>query len=252
MNPIRIYWSDCGFTWYNFGDFYSKVLVEKLSGRKTLRYNSPKDAEIVCGGSIIQQLPYDYDGYIYGCGYIADWYESSFQMAKISALRGKLTARRLGVDVPLGDPLLLVEKPDIEPKYELGILPHYVDAGDPDLYRLARSNDGILVIDICAPDVIERIASCKNIISSSLHGVVIADALDIPNQWTLFSEGKIAGSTFKYRDYYSVFGIQDPIPYRYDKSHGFEWILRRIDWTPKDLTQIKKDLLDAFPKVLCG
>lgn len=47
--------------------------------------------------------------------------------------------------------------------------------------------------------------ACKYIISSSLHGLICADSICIPNRWIKLSE--LLGSDFKFHDYYSVFDI---------------------------------------------
>jgi pyruvyltransferase len=49
------------------------------------------------------------------------------------------------------------------------------------------------------------------VLSSSLHGLVIADSLRIPNQWAKLST-LIIGDDYKFVDYYSCFGIENPEP----------------------------------------
>lgn len=51
-------------------------------------------------------------------------------------------------------------------------------------------------------DIIDQINECEFIISSSLHGLIISDAYNIPNVWAVFSD-KIVGGEFKYKDYYA-------------------------------------------------
>ena len=48
--------------------------------------------------------------------------------------------------------------------------------------------------------VIHEIAKCEHILSSSLHGLVVADALGIPNGWIKLSD-RVVGDGFKFKDY---------------------------------------------------
>jgi len=96
----------------------------------------------------------------------------------VLAVRGKLTADALGIEnVVLGDLGLLASRIwTKEPaKYNIGVVRHYVDK---DEYPFAD-----IVIDATEPaeQVIKKISSCRVIMSSSLHGIIIADSYGIPN-----------------------------------------------------------------------
>lgn len=51
-------------------------------------------------------------------------------------------------------------------------------------------------------DVIKQILSCEYVVSTSLHGLILADAYGVPNQWITLQNR----SDFKYKDYYSSVG----------------------------------------------
>src|SRR5690606_13222558 len=53
-------------------------------------------------------------------------------------------------------------------------------------------------------EVISEISSCTCIVSSSLHGLIVADSYRIPTAWMILSD-KINGGPFKYNDYYSIY-----------------------------------------------
>lgn len=59
-----------------------------------------------------------------------------------------------------------------------------------------------------AVEVVSDIASCREVFSCSLHGLIAADALGLPNRWVELeiSASDAAGSRFKFDDYYAAFG----------------------------------------------
>lgn len=252
-NKLKLFWVRCGERGNNFGDAHSATIVSRVSGREVEHYDVDRmtDAELVSCGSIFHLCDHAWGGWFWGTGIIQDDHQFEFPNAQICAVRGKLTAKRLGIkkDIPLGDPLLLWQG-ERRPRYRLGIVPHYVDFSDHELAKIAMKRDDILVIDPLAPDAPDRIATCEHILSSGLHGLVIADALGIPNQWMTFPESKVVGHGFKFRDYYSAFGIDDPIPYMFEKDVTSTYLIARIEWSPKNLQPILDGLLESFPKEL--
>ena len=66
------------------------------------------------------------------------------------------------------------------------------------------------VIDVNRPpfDVVRDISTCEAIVSSSLHGLIVADALEIPNVRVSF-HGRLKGGDFKFEDYASGVGRGD-------------------------------------------
>jgi len=140
----------------------------------------------------------------------------------ILAIRGPLSRKALlskGIKCPkiYGDPALLLPKyykPKSKKKYELGIIPHYVD-----YHKIKRKiNDKrIKIINVKKPTehVIEEIFSCKKTISSSLHGLIVSHAYRIPSLWAEFSD-HVVGKGFKFRDYLKSvkLGVYGPMNFR--------------------------------------
>ncbi|OPY26723.1 MAG: hypothetical protein A4E28_02349 [Methanocella sp. PtaU1.Bin125] len=92
--------------------------------------------------------------------------------------------------------------------------------------------------------VIDQICSCKYIASSSLHGIITADTYRIPSAWLEFSEG-VAGSGFKFRDYFASVGKTDETPLRVDQKTTIDDIIGSVH-----NAKIRIDLdelLDACP-----
>jgi pyruvyltransferase len=174
---------------------------------------------------------------------------------KVYAVRGPLTRNLLlkqGIECPeiYGDPALLFPRfynPTIEKKYKLGIIPHYVDSNSDWIKSIKR--DDVKVLDICMEthEFVDALKECENIISSSLHGVIAADAYGIPNMWMTINGSKdVYGGGFKFRDYFAsvkrdvkCFEAIDSIPLDLDN------VIKEI---PPHKIEIDLDMLyDACP-----
>ena len=124
--------------------------------------------------------------------------------------------------MPLGDPALIL--PDLyqpksyeEKKFKLGIVPHYIDQTDFVSRFDPQGEKSYTVLNIAINKVerfIDRIIECEFIISSSLHGVIIAQAYNIPAVWVEFSD-KVIGSGFKFFDFFQSVGIAPYKPQRF-------------------------------------
>ncbi len=169
--------------------------------------------------------------------------------AHFASIRGELTAEemRCGDDVLRGDPLVLSNLVFDIPKtrkYRLGIIPHVRSYDD----YAKRINGRIKLIDPSRHPlaVIKDIASCDMIASQSLHGLIVADAFDIPNIWLEPSAG-MEGGQFKFRDYFTtldrdkeamqlqdvMFMDPDQLPYevakyRYDKRRYLQTLCKTL------------------------
>lgn len=205
-NLIKVHW---GRVLNNFGDCLQPDILKHY--RLTPVYVSQKDADIILAGSILQWIPKDFNGYIIGTG--GDNFKYEFPNAKILAVRGKLTLSNISgctENIKLGDPGLLMsyvfpEKSEV--KYKLGVIPHFVDK-DSDIILNWRKRFGpdVLFIDVLRSpkQVIAEIKQCASIVSSSLHGLIIADAFHIPNM--RFVNRQTMPTSFydyKFDDYYS-------------------------------------------------
>lgn len=200
----------------NWGDFISPVLYKYITGDKCeyLPENNDYDGiSYAMIGSILGWLT-NPKVIVWGCGFISE--ESKLQaQLDIRAVRGKLTRDMIlqqGYNCPevYGDPVLLFKRyynPDVSKKYKLGIIPHYVDK---DCEWVKNLPNDVKVIDICGEShkFIDDVLECETIASSSLHGLVLSDAYNIPNLWIKLSDG-IGGNGFKFRDYFS--SINKPV-----------------------------------------
>ncbi|MCE4027307.1 polysaccharide pyruvyl transferase family protein [Microbacterium sp. Au-Mic1] len=185
----------------NFGDALTPLLLPRYG--LVPRHREPDRARLVGVGSLIQFLPADFDGAIWGTGAIDDA-ERLLPDATVLAVRGPLTAERIGAGaVAYGDPGLLVARHLRRPGSDgqVALVAHGHHRGDEDLLALAR-RDGVRAVDVhrAAPPVVREIASAGAVLTTSLHGLVTADAYGIPAVWTT-REPALIGGDFKFRDY---------------------------------------------------
>lgn len=213
----------------NFGDDLNFFIFKILSNRKPcFNYSSLlpfliKDKENILGiGSIIESHV-NKDSIIWGSGAMYGDVDLKQKPKKVLAVRGPLTRKYLcaqGVSCPevYGDPALLLpflyKKKKHRPKYKLGVIPHFKDFDSKYLLNL-RNDPNVKLIRVKwyqkLEYVIDEICDCEFIVSSSLHGLIVADAYNIPNLWVKFSDN-IEGGFFKYFDYFMSVGRKDREP----------------------------------------
>lgn len=247
----------------NYGDLIGRYLVEKIS-RKDVVWVKPSAFSIfnwfspifVTVGSVLTHI----NKYciVWGSGIISKEY--FIHRAEFLAVRGPQTRKHLigqGFDVPeiYGDPALLLPDyfhPRVEKKYEYGIIPHYNDMHL--VKEWFKGNDKILIIDLMTNDVeskTKELLSCKKIVSSSLHGIIVAHAYQIPAVWQKFSE-KIFGDDIKYQDYMEsvVLAYYKPMVRTVEYTNDeLEALFVKYPSLPSTNTveQLKKDLMDVCP-----
>ena len=192
----------------NCGDTLSKPILEHFLNSKVELTGRSTKGKILGVGSVMSALREN--DVVWGTGCIRNKRRRVPKGVKILALRGKMTARLLGVDCKtFGDPALLlplIYNPEVEKKYGVGYIPHYVDK------PLFEGSDA-RVIDIQQDwkRFVNEIKECKKIISSSLHGLIIAEAYGIPVEWQVYSD-KVIGKGFKFRDYLTGTGRKPQEP----------------------------------------
>jgi len=239
----------------NFGDMLTPLVVAYLHKKKIRRLPTfffPYIEHYFIIGSILQKSTSKTN--IWGSGLISRSSKCKSKPKKIFAVRGPLTKSLLedqGIDCPevFGDPALLMPEiysPSIKKKYKLGVVPHYVDKNHPWL-KINSDNKDILIIDVQREnplEVIDDLLACEKIISSSLHGIIVADAYSIPSLWVEFSN-KVVGEGFKFLDYFLSVGRKDNKPIYMLQDLKIEEIEREF-YNYKILIDLKK-LKESFP-----
>ena len=170
------------------------------------------------------------------------------------AIRGKFSAELiLNKNIPvMGDPGLLcylLASSVPEKKYAVGIVPHYKDQKNSLVQRFIENNKHVKFIDILSDtnSFIHQVQECEIILSSSLHGLIVADAFAIPNAWIRLSD-LVRGEGFKFRDYYSAFGMDGVFPFSFHQETTLLDIQKiREDYQRTNIEKIKNNLLQSFP-----
>ncbi|MBH8611567.1 polysaccharide pyruvyl transferase family protein [Pseudomonas mohnii] len=245
----------------NFGDYLSPLVVEMLA-KKTVVYAPIQKAELMAIGSIMNReqkarrfmMPRRL--HVWGAG--TDSPDCSFSGRHYyHAVRGFKTREQitsLKGDPALGDPGLLANhwwdgRPRPQKRFKVGIIPHYVDH-DNQVVRQLSEMPGVNVINVFWPveQVLKSIQECEFIISSSMHGLIVADSFGVPNRRVKFSEGKI--SDYKFVDYYSVFGMEEPpclTAQELLEVQSEHFTERFSGYSRSGLENVQKCLIKSFP-----
>lgn len=209
---------------YNWGDDLNLVLINFITSKKILvlsRCALSKFLPIknyIAIGSIITFCELD-NSYIWGSGIINENEidKISGKPLKIFAVRGPRTRDALlkrGIDCPevYGDPAILMPRfyspQGGEVIYRIGIIPHYIDIDNCYVKSLLKeeSTKYIKVLEYDRWETfIDDICSCEVVVSSSLHGLIIAEAYGVPAIWAKFGE-YVDGWDFKFLDFYDSIG----------------------------------------------
>ena len=258
MMSLKVWWVKCGHGHGNFGDNLTKNLLDKLCNIKVEHVHEFEDATLIGIGSVLDMLPMTYSGYIWTSGAIDSKTILDFPKANIIALRGVLSAKKVnrGGNIVMGDGGLLCNYLDTKKVLKtkrLGIIPHYVDINNSHVLALSKQ-PWVSLIDICDDyqRVIAKVKRCHYIVSSSLHGLILADSCGIPNR-RFDVGGNIVGDGFKYDDYYSIYPNVDknkvsPINLA---NKRVEHIIKEIeDYDRTGIEGRKEELLQTFENII--
>lgn len=189
----------------NLGDMLTPWIIQQL-GHNPVYYTEA--GKLLCIGSIIGKAR---EGdKVWGAGIMSRMSNINVK-AKYYAVRGKYSRDRIiemGGQCPevYGDPALLLPRfynPEVRKLHKLGFIPHYVD------YEHSLKNSyKINILNRKPLSVVDEILKCEKIVSSSLHGIIIAQAYGIPAKWVRLSDS-LCGDDIKFEDYASSVGIKN-------------------------------------------
>ncbi len=219
QKAIRLYYMTRPDGRLNFGDDLSPLVFSYAWGRPCVR-SDLADCDVIGLGSLLQEAVRSSRRrglvwrslvlrrarpMVWGSGIIDAREVRTARHLTVLSLRGPLTAARIAPDcTSFGDPGLLAGEmfQERSKRFPVGIVPHYVDEESPAVAALTDRIPGARLISVNAPalDVVRAISECEMILSSSLHGLIVADALGVPNARLTFTD-RIKGGDFKFADY---------------------------------------------------
>lgn len=186
----------------NFGDTLAPAITESVSGYAA-RYTSNRVRGKLLGVGSIAKFARPGDS-LWGTGAL-DESGADLSRCQVLAVRGPLTREVCTGEIPeiFGDPAILlplIHTPVTRRRYPVGVIPHYVE------HQFFPTQDPqVKFIDVTSPDwrrTVDEICSCDVVLSSSLHGIIVAEAYDVPAVWVSASD-RVLGQGFKFRDYYA-------------------------------------------------
>jgi hypothetical protein len=185
-----------------------------------------------------------------GAGQLHPQTLTDLEFAKVLGVRGALTRRRIqcGSQSPtIGDPALLVPElvTPTPNTIEVGVVPHWSDNQLFDKEYVNAAKYGYALPTLIDPTddplvVATKIGSCRKIVTSSLHGVIAADAFGIPRRAELapsmVSDAIHEGGAYKWQDYGS--------------SIAQQIVFGSLQFAPKvRVDQMQYDLFEMFQKL---
>ena len=225
----------------NVGDYLSPVVVGWMKQERGIVSDTSRDGKtrhLVAIGSILD-MSYQ-DAVVWGSGLQEDkqyWWRA-LRKLDIRCVRGPETRRVLqdnGYDCPeiYGDPAVLLPlfyQPEKQEKeFDYRVIHHH-----------SMSNPDPSALDPVTDDwkgFIDALVKSRRIISSSLHGVILAEAYGVPAVLLANNPGM-----FKYRDYYYSTGR-----YSFPVAKSVEEALSIEPAQLPDLRPLQKNLLNSFP-----
>lgn len=242
----------------NFGDLLSPWLASRMTGRPVV-YAPPRTPHVVAVGSIVSNARRD--SIVWGSGLMG--FETKWRIpraGRYAAVRGPLTRsilRNIDYDVPriYGDPALLAPlyfNPEVEKTHDVGLVVRWSER----LWHDVSVGDDVKVINLATSDVegvIRDLMACRAIASSSLHGLILADAYGLPNAWldsdSAGGGSRPGGGEFKFYDY---FASVDKLRHSQALDLASERLTAdrlhdRLDFSGDDIQFDHGRLLDACP-----
>lgn len=234
----------------NVGDDLSMVVTDFMLKRKGINPNKivKETKHLYTIGSIIQ---YGYvDATVWGSGFaynpyfeIGLFHRSGFRNLDVRCVRGPLSRKTLidlGHDCPevYGDPAVLtplIYNPKIEKSKDYIIIPqvereYEFEGIGEDENIVSMNNDYTYVVD--------KIKSAHKVISSSMHGIILAESYGVP---AVFYQNREDGMNYKFIDWYNSSSRE------FSSCKTLRESINHDPMPLPDVSILQKNLLDSFP-----
>ena len=239
----------------NLGDYLSVVVCNYMLSKKDLSFDiSVKHTKhLMAVGSVLGGRG-DFDAVVWGSGVMSFSnvrglvLRSFYQKLDVRAVRGPITRDALiqcKIKCPevYGDPAVLMPlfyTPNISKTYDTAVIMHFNSPEtekDPSLHYL----------DIKTRDYqsfIDNLCSAQKVISSTLHGIILAESYGIP---AVFLSENREREMMKYYDWYYSTGRSTV-----SVSKTLDEAMQAEPMPLPDLSAMRKALMDSFPYDLWG
>lgn len=254
--------------WYKFpeyanlGDEITSFLLSRHYGVPFRHADRVEEADFVGAGSNLNEVfgkknsgPRTRSLDVVGAGFMHPYLRvPEIQPVTIHSVRGYLSRALLPAtsqDVLLGDPGLMAS--ELLParrakKYDVGFISHVSRVDESShVEGIAALGKTVISIDFRSTEIDEILATmteCRLIVAQSLHGLIFADSLQLPNVW-LYDGPLHCGGEFKFYDYFST--VRRPFDQILDASSRFSWgdVERATFSIDASVLQEMKDQVDA-------
>lgn len=231
----------------NLGDTLTPVIVNHLLAKRNVTLSKKVHGikHLFAVGSVITAGIQD--GTVWGSGILNArlGYRLHGRKLDIRSVRGPFTRTYLadyGFETPpvYGDPAIFMPEiytpsEKIEKKYKYGVVMH------KDQVIPVEHRDDLIVIDICTADYkdfVQKLLSCEKIISSSLHGIILAESYGVQ---AVLLKPKV--DFLKYDDwYYSTKRYEYPVVTSIEEGMAAEPLP-----LPTNLDDLRRGQEKAFP-----
>lgn len=236
---------------HNLGDYLSYVIVESMKARNGIQNDDVKHTRHLYAVGSVLSAGFQ-NATVWGSGFMNDpqgsklgccLHHKGFRHLDVRAVRGPMTRDallKLGHNCPeiYGDPAILmpmIYTPKTEEKtLEFLVVNHLSDSTE------YENNISILTTEY--PDFIDRLCSAKRVISSSLHGIILAEAYGIPAVLFLPKATQDNLTLFKYQDYYYGTGRTE-----FPVAHTIQEARHVQPCDIPEFKQLRENLIKAFP-----
>lgn len=195
------------FFWFrhgnNYGDILTPFICQKLD--KPCVWAKRQFAEAIMVGSIANQSRPGVK--VCGSGFIrrndvvcktADYIWLRGPISRNMVIKAGGVAPEIYGDAALLLPEMIKASPKI---HDIGYVPHHVD------YHAIKSGFRVNLVKGGVEHITKEITKCRKVISSSLHGIIVAHAYGIPAAWVKLSN-KLTGDDMKFYDHYESVGLE--------------------------------------------